>query len=163
MRSTRCGSQHGLDRLPSCPIYSIHLVLMMWDTQAGSWQCFEHVPVCSSIRCYLESCCSGCMWEKGTVTFNVYVERSKVNGFLAKLFFWLSQNRFWIANCILLLVSRSDVLGQCDIAHLRVFVSTGAIYNAWDHHGRESTDIRATVSCQELKLDGILAVFQMAF
>lgn len=61
--------------------------------------------------------------------------------------------------------SLAEVMSQVNVTQptFRVFVSTGAIYNAWDHHGRESTVIRATVSCQELKLDGILVVFQMAF
>lgn len=69
------GSQHEPDRPPSCPIYSVHFVLMMWYTPAGSGQCFEHVPGLQLnqvlfrillFRIYVrEGCCHfQCLWRK---------------------------------------------------------------------------------------------------
>lgn len=80
-------------------------------------------------------------------------------------FFFYNFLRTGFEQLIVLYYSLAEVMSLVNVTQLtiRVFVPTGAIYNAWDDHGRESAVIQAKVSCQELKLNGTLAVFQMAF
>lgn len=89
----------------SCPIYSI--IWSWWHEtlklSAGNILSTSHV--CSSVRCYLESCSPGSLSEKDTVIFKVSVERSTINCFLIKLILWLSQDMFCTVNCLLLPVS----------------------------------------------------------
>lgn len=101
---------------PSCPIYSIHLVLTIQDTQADSWQHFEHIsgsqPSQLLFRILLfciyveQECCSfQCLCKKG----HEELPSCKTH------FMTLSEKAFH-SSVILSLISKITSQGQYDTA-----------------------------------------------